>query len=293
MQKPFIIAHRGASALAPENTFAAFRRAIDCGAEGLEFDVQLSKDDVPMVIHDFDLKRLGGRADFVKDLTAEELQKIDVGSWFNRRHKEKADANFANETIPSFGSLLDFLSESPAVAGGLTRCSEPSSNDFKDKLQQPATAGGSDFLLYVELKFADDVVEKSVEKVCEMIAESKFLPNVKLKSFNLKAVKYAKETFPQICTVALFEPQFKTVFRKRTAIFDAAEVHLADEISLHYSLATRKTVETAKQRNLPVTIWTVEQTVWVKRAADFGLEAIISNNPARLLVERNNQNNER
>lgn len=256
MKKPLIIAHRGASHFAPENTFAAFRQAIDCGAEGLEFDVQLSKDKVPMVIHDFDLKRLGGRADFVKNLTAEELQKIDVGSWFNRRYKEIFDESFSNETVPTFGGLLEFFEYYQGI-------------------------------LYVELKFADNAVEKSVEKVCEMISESKFLSQVKLKSFNLKAVKYAKENFPAIRTVALFEPQFKTVFRKRTAIFDAAEAHLADEISLHYSLATRKTVENAKQRNLPVTIWTVDQIVWVKRAIDFGIEAIISNNPARLLAEKN------
>lgn len=253
--KPFIIAHRGTSALAPENTFAAFRRAIDCGAEGLEFDVQLSKDGVPMVIHDFDLKRLGNRADLVKNLTADELQKIDVGSWFNRRFKEKADEKFSSETVPTFGRLLEFLKNYQGI-------------------------------LYVELKFADDAVEKSVEKVCEMISDSEFLPQVKLKSFNLKAVRHAKENFPAIRTVALFEPQFKTVFRKKISIFDAADAHLADEISLHYSLATRKTVENAKKRNLPVTIWTVDQTVWVKRAIDLGIEAIISNNPARLLAEK-------
>ena len=101
MQKPLIIAHRGASALAPENTLAAFRRAIADSAEGLEFDVQLSKDNVPVVIHDFDLKRLGRREGFVKDFTAEELQRIDVGSWFNLKNK----SNMSSFTLRSFAAL--------------------------------------------------------------------------------------------------------------------------------------------------------------------------------------------
>lgn len=283
--KPLIIAHRGVSAFAPENTLAAFRQAVECGAEGLEFDVQLSKDGVPVVIHDFDLKRLGRRNGFVKDFTAKELQKIDVGSWFNLRFKSKANEKFSAETVPTLAQLLNFLSEPSAVADEFAVASEVDPPNFNP----PATADGSDSyrgILYVELKFLDDVVEKSVEKVCEMILKSKFLPNIKLKSFNLKAVKYAKEKFPAIRTVALFEPQIQTVFRKKSSIFTAAEVHLADEISLHFSLATRKTVETAKNLNLPVTIWTVNRKSWVKRAADYGIEAVISNNPALLLNEK-------
>ncbi len=297
MKKPLIIAHRGVSAFAPENTLAAFRQAVECGAEGLEFDVQLSKDGIPVIIHDFDLKRLGRRDGFVKDFTAEELQKIDVGSWFNLRFKSKANEKFSSETVPTLAQLLNFLSEPSALADGLD-LSEPSAvaDGFpvdteadSQKFNPPAIAGGSDSyqgILYVELKFADDAVEKSVEKVCEMLLKSEFLPNIKLKSFNLKAVKYAKENFPSIRTVALFEPQFQTVFRKKLSIFDAAEAHLADEISLHFSLATRKTVETAKNLNLPVTIWTVNRKSWVKCAADLGIEAVISNNPALLLAEK-------
>ena len=285
MQKPLIIAHRGASHFAPENTLAAFRRAIADSAEGLEFDVQLSKDNVPVVIHDFDLKRLGRREGFVKDLTAEELQRIDVGSWFNLKNKSNADESFSAETVPMLSQLLK-LSEQPALAGWSSTGSESSSSSEN----QPADAGCSDFLLYVELKFADNEVEKLVETVGEMILASEFLPQIKLNSFNLKAIKHAKEIFPAIRTVALFEPQFKTVFRKKTSIFDAAEAHLADEISLHYSLATRKTVERAKAQNLRVTIWTVDQIVWVKRAIKLGIEAIISNNPAHLLAEKHRLN---
>ncbi|MGH9821391.1 MAG: glycerophosphodiester phosphodiesterase, partial [Pyrinomonadaceae bacterium] len=60
-KRPLIIAHRGASAQAPENTLAAFRSAIDAGADGIEFDVRLSKDGRAVVIHDGTLERTGRR----------------------------------------------------------------------------------------------------------------------------------------------------------------------------------------------------------------------------------------
>ena len=60
MTAPLIIGHRGASAVAPENTMAAFREAIAVGSDGIEFDVRLTRDGVPVVIHDSTLHRTGG-----------------------------------------------------------------------------------------------------------------------------------------------------------------------------------------------------------------------------------------
>src|SRR5215213_6660771 len=111
MKKPLIIAHRGASALAPENTFAAFRRAIADGAEGIEFDVRLTKDGTPVVFHDATLARLTTRKNLVSNLTTEELQKIDVGSWFTRRGANHSGDDFSGETIPTLDGLLDFLKD--------------------------------------------------------------------------------------------------------------------------------------------------------------------------------------
>lgn len=71
-----IWAHRGASAYAPENTMEAFRLAIAMEADGIELDVQLSKDGVPVIIHDETLKRLSGKSGYVLDKTLEDLRKI-------------------------------------------------------------------------------------------------------------------------------------------------------------------------------------------------------------------------
>ncbi|MDX2073905.1 MAG: glycerophosphodiester phosphodiesterase family protein [Alphaproteobacteria bacterium] len=72
--------HRGACGHAPENTLASFRRAIEMGVDGIEFDIQLSKDGEPVVIHDESLERTTSGSGNVADFTYAELQKFDAGN---------------------------------------------------------------------------------------------------------------------------------------------------------------------------------------------------------------------
>jgi glycerophosphoryl diester phosphodiesterase len=76
-----IIAHRGASGLAPENTLAAVRLAWELGADGVEVDLHLSRDGEAVVIHDKDTVRTGNQKRVVAESTWEELREIDVGAW--------------------------------------------------------------------------------------------------------------------------------------------------------------------------------------------------------------------
>lgn len=85
MGKPFIWAHRGASGYAPENTLAAYKKADEMGADGIEIDIQLTKDDVIVVCHDEELERVSNGKGWVKDHTLEELKKLD----FNQQFKEQ------------------------------------------------------------------------------------------------------------------------------------------------------------------------------------------------------------
>ena len=80
MREPLIIGHRGASAVALENTIAAFHAAIVAGADGIEFDVRLSRDGVPVIIHDDTLSRTHGVRRRVADMTMEELSSAGVAS---------------------------------------------------------------------------------------------------------------------------------------------------------------------------------------------------------------------
>jgi glycerophosphoryl diester phosphodiesterase len=96
--RPRIVAHRGASHDAPENTLAAFRRAWELGVESVELDVQVTSDGEVVVIHDLDTKRVGSRDRKVADQTLAELQELDIGSW-----KQRA---FAGERIPTIAQAL-------------------------------------------------------------------------------------------------------------------------------------------------------------------------------------------
>ena len=256
-EKPLIIAHRGASHFAPENTLAAFQQAIVANADGIEFDVRLSKDNIPVVFHDANLRRLAKLKHRVVDLTAEELSQIDVGSWFNRTFPKHSDAKFSDEKIPTLAALLEFL------------------KDYK-------------CLIYIELKGGKAQIRTLVEAVCGLLESSHLLPNIIIKSFNLEVVKIAKQTLPNVRTAALFEPKILTILRKKKRILEEAARCNADEISIHFSMATKPFVSLAKENNFPVVIWTANNRAWVKRAVDFGISAIITNKPAQLLAEREN-----
>ena len=110
---PLIIGHRGASALAPENTLVAFSRALRDGADGVEFDVRLSGDRVPVVIHDDSLKRTGQTTRLVKDLTAAELQQCDVCSWFSPLQSE--NKQYAG-TVPTLAQAFDLFAQTNAFS---------------------------------------------------------------------------------------------------------------------------------------------------------------------------------
>lgn len=96
--RPLMFAHRGYSARAPENTMPAFEAAAAAGIPGIELDVRLSRDGVPVVVHDADLMRLAGVDAAIAQLTLAELRGADVGSWFSPR--------FAGAGIPTLEEVL-------------------------------------------------------------------------------------------------------------------------------------------------------------------------------------------
>ncbi|MGZ5399646.1 MAG: glycerophosphodiester phosphodiesterase [Nocardioides sp.] len=95
------IAHRGASAYAPENTLAALRTAIEMRCDLAEVDVQRTRDGVLVLVHDTDLRRTTGRRASVSDVTHAELSRLDAGSWFS--------PVYAGEPVPTLEQAIDVL----------------------------------------------------------------------------------------------------------------------------------------------------------------------------------------
>lgn len=104
--RPQTIAHRGASASAPENTEYAFAAAMEQGADGIELDVQQTKDGVPVVIHDLNLKRVAGINKKVSSFTYDELADIDVGSWFGEEYSDARIMSLEDVFILTEGKIF-------------------------------------------------------------------------------------------------------------------------------------------------------------------------------------------
>jgi glycerophosphoryl diester phosphodiesterase len=102
-----VIAHRGASGHAPENTFAAFKRAIALGASLIETDLHLSRDAHFVAIHDDTVNRTTNGQGRVHDLTLADLRRLDAGSWFG--------SEFTGERIPTLEEILEFSKKNDVV----------------------------------------------------------------------------------------------------------------------------------------------------------------------------------
>jgi glycerophosphoryl diester phosphodiesterase len=102
-----VIAHRGASFYAPENTHSAFKLAIEMKAEMIELDIVLSKDGIPVIIHDETLDRTTAGRGTVGEYTLEQLKKLETGKWF--------DDTFEGEPFPTLQEVLEYTKDIIAV----------------------------------------------------------------------------------------------------------------------------------------------------------------------------------
>ncbi|WP_019913103.1 glycerophosphodiester phosphodiesterase [Paenibacillus sp. HW567] len=158
-------AHRGASAVCPENTMAAFRKGLELGATGIETDVQMTSDGGLVLIHDENLKRTTNGSGYVKDKTLSEALELDAGSWFG--------AEFTGERIPALEELLDLL---------------------KDR----------DTILNIELKNGMFFYPGMEEKVIAAVREYGMSERVVLSSFNHYSLAHCKSLAPEIRTGILY-----------------------------------------------------------------------------------------
>ena len=228
---------------------AAFREALAVGADGIEFDVRLTRDGVPVVIHDSTLRRTGGLPHRIADLTWEEVSKVDVGSWFN--------GSFANETVPSLAELFTLFQSNNST-------------------------------LYLEMKSDSASDQRPLAEACAReIDEHSMKERVIVECFQLPALKIVKEINPEIKTVALFEPSFTnpSVLSDQRIINQATGVGAA-ALALHYRLARAGLVQKAKAQGLHVAVWTVDDPAWIEKARATGIDALITNNPAAMLAHR-------
>jgi glycerophosphoryl diester phosphodiesterase len=265
--RPLVIAHRGASGLAPENTLAAFSLAIALGANGVEMDVQISRDGRPVVMHDARVNRTTNAKGSVSSLTLDQLQRLDAGSWFERRLSRRprvramvgsifseagaAPPRYSGEPVPSFEDVLSLLK--PA---GLER-------------------------IYVELKGSPLNRQALLLSVLALVREHRVDRSITLLSFDHAIIRRAKELATDVRTAALFPARGRRLISTRS-IIRSAENAGVDEVALHFGLATRRSVELLHKRGLSVSVWTANSKLSMRRIAASGADSIMTNFPNRL-----------
>ncbi|ABS61831.1 glycerophosphoryl diester phosphodiesterase [Parvibaculum lavamentivorans DS-1] len=312
MTKPLQVAHRGGAGLWPENTMAAFERAIDAGADGIELDVHLTRDGKLVVHHDESLKPAiarGPGGDWVarptpllKDLTAAELAAYDVG-------RLKPGAGYSArypEQMPVDGARVPLLAE------------------VYELVKARAEPG---FRLYVELKTALLDLSQSADPVeladaaVALTREHELDETITFVSFDWRALARAKEVAPGILnaftTLPFFhlDPEDPSAVRDKpgsedeayrrasasgapwVAGFDwraqkgasfaermlrAIAAAPADGWFAWHGDATADTAALAHELGLAVSCWTVDEEAEMERLAALGVEAILTDRPDRL-----------
>jgi glycerophosphoryl diester phosphodiesterase len=232
------IAHRGASFLAPENTVAAAKLAWELGADAVEVDIHLSKDNRIMVIHDKDTKRTcsGKKNLTIADAPSTLLRDLDAGIW--------KDPKYKGEKIPFLTEIIETVPE------GKT--------------------------LVVEIKCGSEVIPLLVREM----EKSKKREQVVFIAFDWKTMIEVKKTFPQ--NKCYWLSGSKNGLNKKIA--EAAENGL-DGVNLHYSIIDEEIVKIAKENNLEVLSWTVDDPVEAKRLTELGVTKITTNRPEWLKEE--------
>jgi glycerophosphoryl diester phosphodiesterase len=161
---PLIFAHRGANLVAPENTMSAFLKAELIGAAGIELDVRLTADDIPIVIHNSTVDKTTNGHGSVYDLTLRDVEELDAGSWF--------DPSYSNEKIPTLEQVFDTL--------------------------------GDKILMNIELKENHANDEILAQKVCKLVEEKAMEENVWFSSFSKKLLRLTRQYLPEVPNGYLF-----------------------------------------------------------------------------------------
>ncbi len=235
---------------------AAFALGLENGADGVELDVRLARDGVPVVIHDSTLRRTGLCEGVVAKMASKELGGTGVGDWFNRAHPKLARDEYGREAIPTLDQVFNFFN------------TQNRTNDRE---------------IYVEMK-VDKTREENPDlpaPVVQLINDHNLQNRVIVVSFNLKALTQIKQIDPSIRTGALFEPKRSSArFLSGHRLIAAAVDCGADEILLHRLMATSRLVELAADKSLSSVVWTVDDRKWISRADRLRIHALITNNPA-------------
>jgi glycerophosphoryl diester phosphodiesterase len=237
---PIVIAHRGASKAAPENTLAAYVEAITQGAQIAETDVHLSKDGTVVVLHDKTLDRTTGGEGPVADVPLAQLRTLDAGSWFSK--------DFSGERIPTLSELLG------AVRDRMVLCIE---------IKADPGRGGENIAVAIR-----DALDASGGRDQAIIF-----------SFYPQQIAAAKSAMPEVPALFLVRPS-KGPIPYPTGVLTMARSLGADLIGIDHRRTTPEFVAQAHSAGFAVFVYTVDSEAQIQAMVAAGVDGIITNAPA-------------
>lgn len=225
-----VIAHRGASHYAPENTMSAFRLAHKMNADMIELDVQLSKDGIPVVFHDAKLSQHSNGKGLVSSFSFDDLRKLDAGKWFSKE--------FRGEKIPSLQEVLQWAS--------------------------------GKMMVNIEIKkeaVADSPENGVEEKVIKLVQGSGMASQIIISSFDYRVIERIKQMDPEILTGLLYHKK-SSGNRRPTQLLEDTGADFFHCSKSEMNKSWRKDLEDKSQRFLIYTVNRKgEMKRWMKNGA--------------------------
>lgn len=244
-KRPLKVAHRGGAGLAPENTLAAFRKALEVGADAVELDLHMSKDGALVVMHDPDLFRTTGASGEIRTLTLTELHKFNAAATYR-----------GNGVVPQH---IPTLQEVLALVKGRAN-------------------------VQIEIKLSPDHARyPGMEaKVIAAVREYDMLANVTVISFDFATLRAIRTLEPTVQTCALVASLYLSRFDvRRDATLVAADLARQGcrNVGVKCTWLTAPLLHALRARDFRVGVWTVNDAFSICKFADMGVDFITSDRP--------------
>ena len=234
---PKIISHRGANNLAPENTKSSIKKASLLGASFVEIDIKISKDEIPILLHDDTIDRTTNGSGLCCDYNYEDLVKLDAGSWFNKK--------FKNEKVLTLDECLDLLSE---LNMGVN----------------------------IELKPNKNKEKNNVIKIRNLLNKKKFKNEYFFSSFDYYSIDIISKEMPLIPRGLLVENNINNKNFSLESILDLLKRYNCFSIGFEKNLINKELVQFFKNQGYAITVFTINDKQFAKEIFSWGVDSIFT-----------------
>ncbi len=303
---PMIVAHRGARAYSPENTMEAIQKAMDLGSHMAEIDVHISKDGIPVVVHDDDLlarsdvltKFPNRESYWVYDFTVEELKTLDAGSWFMTEIDKAPQERRGHFALLSKAEEEKFISKKDRDHYQSGKVKIPTLREVLQLIKK------KNFFLNIELKAIEQFYPKMADKVIAVVQEMKVGHLVVMSSFDHYQLFRCKELAPQIptailCVERIYDPASYCLKLVRADAYNPCISRGRDTLgfgSIRYRETGQLVLEPVQgvlQAGMGVNVWTENDPERMLILMKAGITGVITDYPNRGLEVLSQLKNEK